>query len=388
MKAYNARWIITVTISPTTFDHVIPVANPGAGNARLRSEILSAIAFVIDSGRYVLGEQVSAFEQEFASWVGVNHGIGVGNGTDALVLALQAVGVKAGDQVILPSHSAVATAAAIEMIGAIPVFADIDPDSRCLSPVSASAMVTPQTRAVVVVHIYGHPADMSAFRTLADSNGISLIEDCAQAHGAAINDQRVGTFGDIAAFSFYPTKNLGAIGDGGAVLTNDAVLAARVRELREYGWRERYISHVPGRNTRLDELQAAILRVKLPHLAVDNQRRREIAARYTAAVGNAVSISAPGVGDGCLHAMHLYVLEADDRAGLMQHLAEAGIGCALHYPQPIHAQPAYAARLRAALPYTERLYQRLLSLPMYPELIDDDVERVCVALREWIQLHG
>jgi len=375
-------------MSPTTFDRMIHVANPGAGNARLRDEILSAMARVVASGRYILGEEVTAFEQEFASWVGGAHGVGVGNGTDALVLALQAVGVGMGDQVILPSHSAVATAAAVEMIGAIPVFADIDPDSRCLDPVSVSTMLTPATRALIAVHIYGHPADIPAFRDLANSHGIPLVEDCAQAHGAAIEGRRVGTFGDIAAFSFYPTKNLGAIGDGGAVVTNDALLAARVRELREYGWRERYISHVPGRNSRLDELQAAILRVKLPHLAADNQRRREIAARYTAAIGAAVSLSAPVVRDGYLHAMHLYVLEVDDRDGLARHLAEAGVGSAQHYPRPIHAQPAYAARPRAALPNTERLYRRLLSLPMYPELTDDDVERVCDTLRDWIRLHG
>jgi dTDP-4-amino-4,6-dideoxygalactose transaminase len=367
---------------------MIPVANPGAGNARFHDEIVAALARVVSSGRYVLADEVAAFEQAFAAWVGVDHAVGVGNGTDALVLALQAVGVGPGDQVILPSHSAVATAAAVEMAGAVPVFADIEPDSRCLSPASVASVLTPATRAVIAVHIYGHPADMAAFRTLADAHGIALIEDCAQAHGAEFEGQRVGGFGDVAAFSFYPTKNLGAIGDGGAVVTRDAALAARVRELREYGWRERYISFVPGRNSRLDEMQAAILRIKLPHLAGDNQRRREIAARYAAAIGHTSALVAPGVRDNCLHAMHLYVLEAEGRDALAQHLKDAGVGCAQHYPQPIHTQPAYVARPRADLVHTERLYRRLLSLPMYPELTDDDVERVCDALGEWIRLHG
>lgn len=388
MPACNGRWTTTVTTLPTTSDRMIPVANPGAGNARFHAEIVAALDRVVSSGRYVLADEVAAFEQAFAAWVGVDHAVGVGNGTDALVLALQAVGVETGDEVILPSHSAVATAAAVEMAGAVPVFADIEPDSRCLSPASVASVLTPATRAVIAVHIYGHPADMAALRALADAHGLALIEDCAQAHGAEFEGRRVGGFGDVAAFSFYPTKNLGAIGDGGAVVTRDAALAARVRELREYGWRERYISFVPGRNSRLDEMQAAILRIKLPQLAGDNQRRREIAARYASAVGRATSIKAPGIRDNCLHAMHLYVLEAEGREALAQHLKAAGVGCALHYPQPIHTQPAYVARPRADLVHTERLYRRLLSLPMYPELTDDDVERVCDALREWTRIHG
>lgn len=366
----------------------IPVANPGAGNARYRADILAAMTRVVNSGRYVLGEEVAGFEHEFASWVGAEHAVGVANGTDALALALQAVGVAAGDQVILPSHSAVASAAAVELIGAVPVFADIETDSRCLNPQSVAGLITDATRAVIAVHIYGHPADMDALRALTDLHGLSLVEDCAQAHGAAIGERRVGTLADIAAFSFYPTKNLGAIGDGGAVVCHDAKLAVRVRELREYGWRERYVSALPGRNSRLDELQAAILRVKLPRLAADNQRRRDIAARYTAAIGDAKSVTAPTVRDGCLHAMHLYVLETDERDALMRHLAERGVGSALHYPRAIHAQPAYAARARADLANTERLYRRLLSLPMYPELNDNDVGRVGDALREWIRSHG
>jgi len=305
-------------------------------------------------------------------------------GTDAVALALRSCGIEPGDEVLTVSHTAVATVAAIEQIGAVPVFADIDPVTRCLAPATIPALVSPRMRAVVVVHVYGQPALMADIMTVAASHGLKVVEDCAQAHGAAIDGRRVGTFGDAAAFSFYPTKNLGAIGDGGAVATNDSGVAERCRWLREYGWKERYISFMPGTNSRLDELQATILRVKLPRLSADNARRREIALRYDGALAGS-SLVPPASVPGTLHAMHLYVVESSARDELERFLYARGIGTARHYPLPIHQQPAYTGRIRGGeyLTVTERLYGRILSLPMYPELRDEQVERICKALVEY-----
>jgi len=363
----------------------IPVANPKAQYTAHADEINEAVRQVLDSGWYVLGEQVKNFEAEFAAFHGLDHCIGVANGTEAISIALRAVGVRPGDEVITVSHSAVATAAAIEIIGARPVFADIDPITRCIDPASFEQLIWKRTKAVVPVHIYGHPADMKRIMEIAHKRDISVIEDCAQAHAAEIDGRKVGTFGDAAAFSFYPTKNLGAIGDGGAVITNSSEIAENVRADREYGWRERFISSSPGYNTRLDEIQAAILRVKLRYLEQDNARRRAIADKYDSAADGKV-VCAPARTNGALHAMHLYVVECDDRASLGQALKSEGIGTGIHYPAAIHQQPAYAIRIRGydRLPNTEALYKRILSLPMYPELTDEQVDRVCKALAKWI----
>jgi len=362
----------------------IPVANPGAQFKAHEEKIRAAINEVLTSGWYILGPQVRAFEEEFAAFCGARHCIGVASGTDALVLALLATGVTPGDEVITVSHTAVATVAAIEEIGAVPVFADIHPVSRCLDPAALPALIGPRTKAIIPVHIFGQPADLPAIVKIARDHGLIVIEDCAQAHGAEIAGQRVGTFGDAATFSFYPTKNLGAIGDGGAVVTNSPELGERCRALREYGWQERYISSLRGINSRLDEIQAAILRVKLPHLAADNQRRRDIAAAYRQAL-EGTGVLPPAQLDGTLHAMHLFVLESEQRDALSTHLAAQGISSARHYPAPVHQQPAYAGRIRGAdsLPVTERLYRRLLSLPMFPELDDAAVARVCAGLKSW-----
>jgi dTDP-4-amino-4,6-dideoxygalactose transaminase len=361
--------------------NMIAVANPQAQFLAHEAEIRGALDRVLARGWYVLGNEVRCFEEEFACFLGCSHAVGVASGTDAVALALLASGVRPGDEVITVSHSAVATAAAIEQIGAVPVFADIDPVTRCIDPELIPRLVSPRTTALLPVHVYGQPAPMPGIMELAARHGLKVIEDCAQAHGAEIEGKLVGSFGDAAAFSFYPTKNLGAIGDGGAVATSNPEIARDLRARREYGWVERYISAFPGLNSRLDELQAAILRVKLPFLAHDNARRREIAGRYDEAL-QGTQVQAPPRTQGTLHAMHLYVVECAEPERLQQHLTARGIGSARHYPAPIHLQPAYQGRIRGgeSLPQTEALYRRIVSLPMYPELTDGEVEMVAAAL--------
>ena len=363
----------------------IPVADPHAQFLAHEAGIRAAIDRVLRSGRYILGDEVRLFEEDFAAFLGARYCIGVASGTDALALALRSVGVESGDEVITVSHTAVATVAAIEHIGAIPVFVDIDHVTRCLAPSMLDICITPKTKAIVPVHVYGQPAPMKVLIAAAKQHNLKLVEDCAQAHGASINGQIVGTFGDAAAFSFYPTKNLGAIGDGGAVVTNSSVVNETCRWLREYGWRERYISSFAGINSRLDEIQAAILRVKLPLLEKENSRRREIAQRYSAALADTPGVTVPAEIAGTVHAMHLYVLEHPEREALGKVLLEDGIGTAFHYPQPVHLQPAYVGRIRGgdSLPVTESLCQRILSLPMYPQLSDEQVDRVCAVLSRW-----
>lgn len=365
-------------------DRFIPVASPLEQYQRHRKLILAAVENVLESGRYILGEEVSLFEREFAHFLGAKHCIGVANGTEAISLALKSCGVKPGDEVITVSHTAVATVAAVELIGAVPVFADIDPVTRCMDPGLVPGLVTSRTKAVLPVHMYGQPAPMPEICEIARRNGLYVVEDCAQACGAEISGKKVSTFGHAAAFSFYPTKNLGAIGDGGAVVTDSPEIADEARALREYGWRQRYISSEPGMNSRLDEMQAAILRVKLCFLDEDNIRRREIAQVYSKAV-DGDSIISPQLIAGTEHAMHLYVVECREREALQNFLNEKRIGTALHYPKPVHLQEAYLQRIRGSqdLPQTERLYERILTLPLYPELSESDVGRISEALALW-----
>lgn len=365
----------------------IPVANPKLQFEIRSEEIRNAVEKVLSSGWYILGEEVRAFEKEFAEFMGVSYCIGAASGTDALILALRAIGISPGDEVITVSHSAVATVAAIELAGGIPVFADIDPVSRCINPALIQSLISEKTKAILPVHIYGQSALMKEILEIAHKNNLKVIEDCAQAHGAEIHGQKAGSFGDAAAFSFYPTKNLGAIGDGGAVVTNSGEIAEKLMSLREYGWKERYISSFAGMNSRLDEIQAAILRVKLKYLSSDNARRREIARQYCNFT-DGTNIIAPADIKGTLHAMHLFVAECENRESLQGFLKEKGIGTGIHYPAAIHQQPAYQARIRGCdnLPETEKLYKRILSLPMYPELSDSHVERICLAMNQWSSL--
>ncbi len=366
-------------------EDTIHFANPKAQFEALRQELMPVLERVSASGWYILGEEVARFESAFAAYTGAAQSIGVANGTDALALALRAVGVQPGDEVISVSHSAVATTAAIELIGAVPVFCDIDSATRGMDPQGLQPLLSTRTKAIVPVHIYGQPCAIVEIAAFAKRNGLALVEDCAQAHGARVDGRHVGTFGDLGAFSFYPTKNLGAMGDGGAVITNDAHLAERVRLLRQYGWRERYVSEIAGWNSRLDEMQAALLSVKLKHLENWNERRRAIAQHYCGVL-DGERLTAPPTCPGTLPAMHLCVIESNERGPLQEWLRERGILCGIHYPQAIHQQPAYAKRVRTAgkLERTEYLYRRILSLPLYPELSDTQVERVAGAIKAWL----
>ncbi len=368
----------------------LPQNDPRAAYLAQRAEIDAAIARVLEGGRYILGSESAAFESEFAAAMGCRHGIGVGNGTDALVLALRALGIGPGKAVATVAHTAVATVAAIEMVGAEPLLLDIDPASYTMDPAAlARVLAAPPARlppiaAIVPVHLYGQPADLAALAALAARYRVPLIEDCAQAHGARFEGRPAGSFGVMATFSFYPTKNLGALGDGGMVTTSDDALAAELRALREYGWRERrYVSERAGVNSRLDELQAAILRVKLARLEADNARRIAIADRYDAELAG-LAATAPRRDPRRRHVFHQYVLRSAGRDALRSALAAAGIGTNIHYPVPVHLQPAYLGRIATApsgLAATEAAAGEVLSLPMYPQLGDDEVDRVIAAVR-------
>jgi dTDP-4-amino-4,6-dideoxygalactose transaminase len=363
---------------------MIPQASPRAQYLTHQDEINQAIARVLDKGRYILGEEAAAFEREFAAFLGVRFGIGVGSGTEALHLALRACGVGPGDEVITVSHTAVATVSAIELCGGKPVLVDIDPRSFTLDPARLEAAITSATRAIIPVHLYGQSADLEPILSIARRHTVRVIEDCAQSHGAMYRGKRTGAWGDVACFSFYPTKNLGAIGDGGFVATDDPQLAENARLLREYGWRERYVSDITGWNTLLDELQAAILRVKLRTLDADNARRRHLAALYDELL-TASSVSLPQAMSYGEHVYHLYVVRSARRDELQAFLKERGIGTLIHYPAPIHLQPAYRGRLGdvGSLPETERAARQILSLPMFPELTETDVQQVAQAIREF-----
>ncbi len=348
---------------------MIPITDPGAQYLVLREEIDSAIKRVLASGYYILGPEVESFESEFAEYIGTRFAIGVANGTDALSLALRALGIGPGDEVITVSHTAVATVAAIEQAGATPVLIDVEPEFLTIDPALLDQALTRHTRAVVAVHLYGQAADIVRVQDFCNAHELALVEDVSQAHGATYNKRRLGSFGDIAIFSCYPTKNLGALGDAGLVLTNDSALAGRVRRLRQYGWVDRNLSIEQGVNSRLDEVQAAILRVKLPYLDASNERRRQIAHKYSEAFQD-FRIGVPLVRESNDHVFHLYVVQIDDRDGVRDRLAATGVQTAIHYPLPIHRQPAYLDRVRVAtsMSVTNRAADRIVSLPVFPEL--------------------
>ena len=364
-------------------------ADPRAGYLAHKAEITAAVARVLESGRYILGAEGTAFEREWADYVGAAHAVGVANGTDALQLTLRALGIGHGDVVVTTSNTAVATVAAIELAGASPLLVDVDPNRLTLAPDLLERAIAQHDRAikaVIPVHLYGQPADMPAITRIAQAHGLRVIEDCAQAHGAEIAGRKVGTWGDGGAFSFYPTKNLAALGDAGAVVTNDATLASRMRELRTYGWRERYISEHAGMNTRLDDVQAAILRVKLRHLEVENRRRRQIARRYDDALGAFANLALPKPSAAVRHVYHQYVIRLADREPLRAYLESEQIGTAILYPLPIHQQPAYRERIALAGPLrvTERAAKELLCLPLHPWMDDVDIARTVAAITEWL----
>jgi dTDP-4-amino-4,6-dideoxygalactose transaminase len=350
--------------------------------ASLQPEIDEATARVLKGGWFILGPEVKAFEQEFAEYNGVKHAIGVGSGTEALHLALLALGVGAGDEVITVPNTAVATVAAIELTGARAVLCDVRPDSMLIDVDHLARAITPRTKTIIPVHLFGQSADLDPILELARERKISVLEDCAQAHGATYRGQRVGAYGDIAAFSFYPTKNLGAYGDGGAIVTQNAELAERVNLLRQYGWRERYTSDIKGMNSRLDEMQAAFLRVKLRHLDAWNTARRERAGLYTELLHSVAPPREMAYGQAVYH---LYVIQSAQRDLLAEHLKANGIGTAIQYPHTIHRQPAYAnlGYREGSLPVSERLAGEILSLPLYPEIPLDDVRTVANAVNQF-----
>jgi dTDP-4-amino-4,6-dideoxygalactose transaminase len=371
----------------------IPFGNLARQQASLAEELADAFRRVLGSGWYILGQEVSAFEQEFAAYCGAAYCVGVASGADALYLALAALDIGPGDEVITVANACTYQVAAILQTGARPVLVDIDPARATLDPARLEAAITPRTRAVLPVHLYGRMAAMPAIQRSAERHGLAVVEDAAQAHGAWLPDstgaqQRAGAWGTCACFSFYPTKNLGALGDGGVVVTSDASLAERLRRLRQYGWSSKYVaSETGGRNSRLDELQAALLRVKLRHLDAWNSARRERAAWYAEMLASTPLHLPP---DEAGHVYHLYVIACEARDDLRSHLAAAEIGSDIHYPVPAHLQPAYRstpALLRPAeagtLPHTERQARRILSLPLYPELARAEVERIAAAIVAW-----
>ncbi len=363
---------------------MILAANPAAQYRSHKAEIDQAIHKVLDGGWYILGDEVNAFEDEFATYVGVTHGIGVGSGTEALHLALAACGIGGGDEVITVSHTAVATVAAIELCGATPVLVDIEPDFFTLDPNKLEAVITPRTKAILPVHLYGQSADLDHILEISQKHHLHVIEDCAQAHGAKYKDKPVGSYGDMACFSFYPTKNLGALGDGGMVVTDDTALAGKVRLMREYGWAERYVSHIRGWNSRLDELQAAILRVELRYLDEDNASRVRIAEMYRDSLMGS-ELVLPCMRADATHVFHLYVVRSSRRDDLQQFLRDKEIGVGVHYPVPVHRQPAYKGRLPGGenLSETNRVSREVLSLPMYPELMESEVRVVAEVICEF-----
>lgn len=355
----------------------IPVADPAAQLAALRPEIDEAIRRVLNSGHYVLGPEVAAFEAEFAHYIGASHAIGVANGTDALALALRSLGIGIGDEVITVSNTAVATVAAIEQAGATPVLVDVEPEYLTLNPALLDAVLSERTRAVVPVHLYGQAADLTTIQTFCRLHNLALVEDASQAHGATLDGARLGSIGDLGVFSCYPTKNLGALGDAGIVVTSDPSLADRIRRLRQYGWQERNLSLMPGVNSRLDEVQAAILRVKLRYLDGNNELRRAHASRYGRAFAG-LPIAVPSIRRGSTHVFHLYVAQVQNRDSFRAKLAGMGIQTAIHYPIPVHQQPAYEGRLRTSddMSVTEQFARCTATLPLFPELSEADIAAV------------
>jgi dTDP-4-amino-4,6-dideoxygalactose transaminase len=361
-------------------------ADPKANFLAHADEIRSAIDRVLASGHYILGPEVEAFEKEFSAYQGGGYTIGVANGTEAIEIALRALGIKSGDAVATVANTVTATVSAIEQIGATPVFVEIDPAAMTMSPAALEAVLARNAciKAIVPVHLYGQPADMAAIISIASRRGLRVVEDCAQAHGAAIAGRKVGTFGDVAAFSFYPTKNLGALGDGGAVFTRDEALAVSLRMLRQYGWRERYVSEVPGRNSRLDEMQAAILRVKLLYLDAENAIRGLLAERYFKRLQGA-GLQLPKPAASTKHVYHQFTVRTAKREALRATLHGRGIGCSVLYPVPVHRQPAFADAT-LTLPETERACAEVLCLPCHPALTLADVDTVSDEILRWLSL--
>jgi dTDP-4-amino-4,6-dideoxygalactose transaminase len=365
----------------------VPQLDLSAQYAAIGTEIRTAVERVMASQQFVLGREGAALEDEIAELCGVAHGVGVASGTDALILALRACGVGAGDEVLLPPFTFVATGSAVSALGAKPVFADIRPDTYNIDPSEPGRRITPRTRAIVVVHLYGLAAEMDPILAFAKSRKLSVIEDNAQAIGASYKGRRTGSLGDAACLSFYPTKNLGAYGDAGMVVTNSAQLAARVRSLRNHGQSEKYRSTEAGWNSRLDEIQAAILRVKLRHLSDWQRARQSHAAEYNRLFSQISGVMPPLAPEGFEHVFHQYTIRIEQRDALQKFLSERKIGSTVYYPYPLHLQPLYASlgHKPGDFPHAERAAQEVLSLPMYPELRKEQIARVVESVAEFLK---
>jgi dTDP-3-amino-3,4,6-trideoxy-alpha-D-glucose transaminase len=360
----------------------VPYLDLAQAAAADEPELSAAVLAAVGRGRYVLGSEVAAFEAEWASFCGATRAVGIASGTDAITLALRALGVGPGDEVLTVSMTCAPTATGILRAGATPVLVDVDEDRLTMDAALLASAVTPRTKAILPVHLYGRLADVDAIAAFARERGLLLVEDCAQAHGAAWNGRPAGTFGRAAAWSFYPTKNLGALGDGGAVTVagaTDISVADRVARLRSYGYATRNDAEEPGFNSRLDEVQAAALRVRLRKLAAGNRRRAGLASRYDAALAGAVRVPPPAR-RGETPAHHLYVVRVPDREGFRARLSERGIGTDVHYPRAVHEQPAFANLPRGPLPATERAMREVVSLPLHPLLTDGEADRVIDAV--------
>jgi dTDP-3-amino-2,3,6-trideoxy-4-keto-D-glucose/dTDP-3-amino-3,4,6-trideoxy-alpha-D-glucose/dTDP-2,6-dideoxy-D-kanosamine transaminase len=356
---------------------VIPFNDLRRQHEDLRDELMGAMSAVYDRGWYVLGQEVATFEEEFSAYCDIACCVAMNSGTDALEIALRGVGVERGDLVATAANAGGYASCAIRSIGADPLYVDVQAADYCLSADELAAIIH-QVKAVVVTHLYGSIAQVEPIVELACEHGVPVVEDCAHAHGARRKARSAGTFGDIGCFSFYPTKNLGAIGDGGAIVTGDPSLAARCRQLCQYGWSDRYNAVLPGgRNSRMDEIQATVLRVKLRHLDLWNDKRRQVARAYTEQLTGLHGISVPSRGTTQEDVVHLYVIEVDERDRLMASLKEEDVGSAIHYPVPDHHQPAFSVTAHSRrLPVTEKTSTRILSLPCYPEIQDAEIERV------------
>ena len=363
-------------------------------NERFRPEMDAATKRVLDSGWYLLGKENEAFEQEFASYCGVKHAIGCANGLDALKLIIRAYGFGPGDEIIAPANTYIASLIAISANGATPILVEPNIDTYLIDPAKIEERITPRTKAIMVVHLYGCTCDMATVNAIAARHGLKVIEDCAQAHGAFFGARRAGNLGDAAGFSFYPGKNLGCLGDGGAVTTNDDELAKKVRALRNYGSDVKYHFPYRGTNSRLDEIQAAWLRVKLPHLDADNARRAEIAARYRREITNPLVIlpmedkeqPTSDCGKGLSNVWHVFPVRVERRDAFQAYLTEKGIQTVIHYPIPPHRQPAYTEWHDLSLPITEKIHETIISLPISPVMTDVEVGEVIAAVNVWTMM--
>lgn len=363
---------------------IVPLIDLVAQYRSIQPEIDAAIQRVLISGRFILGDEVSALEGEIATYLGVKHGVGVASGTDALILALRALEIGPGDEVILPAYTFFATAGAVLNVGATPILVDIDPQTYCLDVEQVLARISPATKAIIPVHLYGHSADLTPLLEIAQQHSIKIIEDNAQAFGGSYNGRKTGSFGDMACLSFFPSKNLGGYGDGGMVVTDDEALANRVRMLRTHGWQQKYYPEILGYNSRLDTLQAAILRVKLGYVDRWNSRRRQLAEEYNQTLSGYSDLTLPYQAPGVQHVYHLYVIRFPARDRLQQRLKESGIASSVYYPQPLHlSDPCRGLGYQPGdFPNAEGASRETLAIPLYPEMTQEQVNRVMAVVKK------